>query len=477
MICCYQDSQGGSVRITNYITILFLAVGCGEGVNEPPECEFAASGGATIIGAGGEDYYGTAVFAGDLDGDGRSDVVVGDDQHGEGGSGIGAVYVMESPLGGEVALDSAEAMLVGEREGQAAGRTIAATGDVDGDGLDDFVVGAPRDDTAGEIAGAVYLITSPTSGDLDLSDAAARWLGEAAQDMAGSAVAGAGDVNGDGLADVVVGSQYNGEGGAAYLVSGPGTGITTLSDAGAKLVAEGNADAAGDAVAGAGDVDGDGLADLLVGAPSREWNDVHTAGAAYLVRGPVSGVVDLGDADAILRGEGEGTRAGSAVAGAGDINGDGYDDVLIGAYGLHVDSDHIRDAGAVYVVFGPIEGSLSLPETGTIIEGVQDNEGLGGNLSSGGDLDGDGYADVLIPRGYGSQVMIFRGPLEGTLLVTDADTVLDAPEGAFGVNAATVGDGDGDGLLDVLFNMPAGGAMSGSPWWSGAACVAPGSQL
>lgn len=465
------------MRVISIITVALLTSGCGSGPSEPPECASASSGGATIIGAGGEDYYGTAVFAGDLDGDGRDDVVVGNDEYGEGGSEIGSAYVFTSTLEGEVALDDADAWLVGEREGQEAGRAIAAAGDVDGDGLADFVVGAPRDSTVGSLAGAVYLITSPATRNGNLGDADARWLGEAAQDQAGSAVAGAGDINGDGLADVVVGAGYHGDGGAAYLVHGPGTEITSLSDADAKLMAERSHDHAGDAVAGAGDVDGDGYGDLLVGAPYRDWNDVHAAGVAYLVRGPVAGVVELRDADALLRGDGEGDHAGGAVAGAGDVNGDGYDDVLIGARGLHADSDHIGDAGGIYLVFGPIVGTLSLPDVGTLIEGVHDTEGLGSNLAAGADLDNDGYDDVLIPREHLSQVSIFHGPVEGTMAVTDADTVLEAPEGAMGVNAASVGDGDGDGLLDVLFNSTAGGPASGDGWWSGAACVVPGSQL
>jgi hypothetical protein len=456
--------------------MVVLITGCVTDRSVPPECAWDSSGGATILGPGDGEYSGQAVFVGDLDGDGRDDVVVGGWGTHDGDSSVDVAWVFTSALEGQVDLDSADTRLLGEREDPQAGWSIAGVGDVDGDGLDDFVVGAPGDDAAGEDAGAVYLFTSPVSGDVDLSAADAKWLGEAAGDQAGSAVTAAGDTNGDGLDDVLIGGPYHGGAGAAWLVLGPGTGLTSLADADAKLVAEESIGNAGAAVAGAGDTDGDGYDDLLVGAPEQAHAGAYSAGAAYLVRGPASGLVDLGQADAIMRGQGEGTRAGGAVAGAGDVDGDGFADLLVGASGLHVEQ-HEGDVGAVYLVSGLVEGEVLLEEAGSTVTGMSNNEQFGTNLAQGGDLDGDGYADLVIPRLVGGELRVFRGPLGGSKLVGEADLTLEAPEGASRIDVASLGDADGDGLLEVLFGAPRTGTGMGTWWWRGAACLVPHSEL
>ena len=123
------------------------------------------------------------------------------------------------------------------------------------------------------------------------------------------------------------------------------SGVTDLAGAAALLVGEAADDAAGSSVAGAGDVDGDGLADVLVGARDNDAGGT-SAGAAYLLYGPLSGQVGLASADARLLGEGSLARAGAAVAGAGDVDGDGAPDLLVGAPGQG------DAAGAAYLVFG-----------------------------------------------------------------------------------------------------------------------------
>src|SRR5678815_1044130 len=146
---------------------------------------------------------------------------------------------------------------------------------------------------------------------IDLSTADAKLVGEEAGDLAGW-VAGPGDVNGDGHDDVLVGARGNAEGGdsevygaagAAYLVLGPVTGTLDLSMADAKLVGEEPGDDAGHCVSGAGDVDGDGHDDLLIGAPLHDERGGSETGAAYLLLGPVSGELRLSLADAKLIGE------------------------------------------------------------------------------------------------------------------------------------------------------------------------------
>jgi hypothetical protein len=225
-------------------------------------------------------------------------------------------------------------------------------GDVDGDGLGDVLVGAYLSSAGGAQSGIAYLVLGGRSGTIPLASADARLLGEDAADGAGMSVAGAGDVDGDGLADLLVGAfgvdDAGGQSGAAYLVRGAPSGDLDLSLADARLTGESGGDYAGYSVAGAGDVDADGFADVLVGAPSRDDGTTDN-GVAYLVRGPFSGTVPLATADARLVGTAYMDVAGIAVSSAGDTDGDGYADVLVGANRA---DGGASDAGIVYLLTG-----------------------------------------------------------------------------------------------------------------------------
>ena len=189
-------------------------------------------------------------------------------------------------------------------------------------------------------------------GGLDLADY--RLVGEDREDFAGASVAGAGDVDGDGLGDLLVGaSGHDGGGsnaGAAYLILGASLGAPSLglSLADHRFVGESSGDDAGASVAGAGDVDGDGLGDLLVGAPDDDDGE-SDAGAAYLVLGASlgpGGDLDLSLADFKFRGERYEDVAGSAVSAAGDLDGDGRGDLLVGAPSV----DEAVTPGAAYAI-------------------------------------------------------------------------------------------------------------------------------
>ncbi|MCK6527006.1 integrin alpha [Myxococcota bacterium] len=307
------------------------------------------AGAARTYGGEGDDHAGTAVAAGDVDGDGVPDLVVSAPGARPGGTGSGAVYVFSGPAAGSMGPDSASGTLAGESAEDSAGSALAV-GDVDGDGIADVVVGAPGRDSGGSDAGAVYVVLGPIAGTVDLADADAVLLGEAADDRAGISVA-VGDVDGDGLADVLAGAPGRNtvavDAGMAYVLLGPVTGSGTLVDADARLAGVETADQAGFAVAFAGDVDGDGSGDVLVGAPSASPG-ASNAGIAYLVSGSARGDVSLASSPVCFLGTAPGDQVGQVIGGA-DVDGDGRTDVILGVPSA---DDPYAGAGAVYVYSG-----------------------------------------------------------------------------------------------------------------------------
>ena len=216
-------------------------------------------------------------------------------------------------------VDDASRELIGVNAGDLAGYGLGWAGDPNGDGYDDLLVGA----VLASGSGAAYLVEGGTSGDLDLSAAAAVLTGERASDYAGYTVGPAGDIDGDGTDDVIVSGLFNDDGGTnadkAYLVRGPVT-TTGLASADMDAIGESAGDYAGSDVTGGGDVDGDGTRDVVIGAYGRS----SEAGAVYLLTSFVSGSVDLSSATAIRTGETAGDRAGLNVDLAGDVDATGW---------------------------------------------------------------------------------------------------------------------------------------------------------
>ena len=270
-----------------------------------------------IIGEHTNHYIGFSLaMAGDVDGDGLDDVLIGSPYNVDGGISAGAAYIVTGRSLAEDAefrLEDADYRFIGERVGDFAGYSVDTLGDVDGDGLDDFIIGAPYEDEQGNEAGSSYVVLGRSLGSdatIDLSEADYKIMGEGPGEYSGFSVSGAGDVDGDGLDDIVIGAIYNNDGasygGAAYVVLGASLGQDVelaLADADYKLVGSVSREAAGTVVEGIGDVDGDGQEDLLIGAPSSVYEKVP--GTVYLVLGdslPLSGLMSLADADATWSG-------------------------------------------------------------------------------------------------------------------------------------------------------------------------------
>ncbi len=387
------------------------------------------------------------------------------------GDGIRTRLVTTNEIDLDVAatfdLSMADAKLVGEA-GDYAALGLSGAGDVNGDGNDDLLVGAYQNDAGGADAGAAYLVLGPVSGTMDLALADAMLVGEEPDDEAGLALADAGDVDGDGRDDVIVGARYNGDAGAAYVVLGPVSGTRDLSMADAKLVGEGGSFQAGRDVSGAGDVDGDGHDDVLVGS---HFSTGGTRNTAYLVLGPVTGSFDLGLADAKLEAE-PALAYGITVSEAGDVTGDGHDDLLIGSYWDPEAGDY---AGAAYVVAGPVVGTLDLALADAKLLAEASGDRAGASVASAGDVDGDGNDDLVVgaPENeeggfHAGAAYLVLGPVAGTRDLAFADAKLVGSRADdLGDDVAGAGDVDGDGHDDLL--VGASGTSSGGRSGAGAA--------
>ncbi|MFZ5479016.1 MAG: MopE-related protein, partial [Myxococcota bacterium] len=366
----------------------------------------------TVLGESASDHLGYAVAGGaDLTGDSVLDILVGGSAWSFGGAEVGAAAVFSADASGSVSATAAEATLIGAAFDDAAGASVDV-GDLDGDSAWDAIMGATGPDHAGSGSGAVYVFLGPLSGDIDASGADVRLTGESTYAAAGYSVASGGDVDGDGLADLVVGAIGDtslGPGsGAAYLCLGASLATGSLADADGVFRADRGA-TVGISVAMSGDADGDGLADVLIAAEDANNGG---RGRAFLFHDGFTGAVDDGDADAAFT---------SPVSNGylydldwiGDFDGDGSDDFALGVMGADYNG---TESGAVYLFYSPVSGSLTSADADAYWYGSSADDRLGTTVSGLGDIDGDGYPDFAMGSFYrdgsrGETLVAFGGGL------------------------------------------------------------------
>ena len=402
--------------------------------------------------AAGNSDAGRLLDVGDADGDGVNDVLVATMWANDNGGGA---FLLTGPLSGNRVMDDAGHEIVGDTQvTNGAGRSIGM-GDVDGDGFCDVLLGAPWSATDP----AAWIVFGPITANTALEESSVYLYGGTMSYTAhGSDL---GDLNGDGIADIAVGAYYDSGGsGTIYTVMGPLTSIVSIVDeADGAHEGESANNFTGRAITCGQDVNGDGLDDIVTSAINDGTAGLGS-GAGYLLYGPATGNSELSDANGVFRGESPYDNAGVAQA-MGDVSGDGLADILLSS---QASSSIYPRGGAAYLVLGPASGEMSLAAADAIIRASAEGMTLGANVAIGA-LDDDGYEDVLVGApGFsdcsdsGGGAFFFSGPLTGTSTAAQAQATICGDDGSSGAGqGVAIGDVDDDGWGDLIVGAPGAG--------------------
>lgn len=401
------------------------------------------------------DFGASVAIAGDFNGDGYSDIYVGCPGYDNGQNNEGRVYIYAGKYNGVSA--TANWAIDGAQAFTEYGFSVAAAGDVNGDGFADAIVSAPYFDAAFNDEGRVYVYLGSATG---LSATPINSLSPVGREGAlfGWKVSGAGDINADGFADVIIGVPYydaNGgvdiDAGRVYVYYGSQTGLNVSTPT--ILESSQIGSLFGFTVAGIGDANNDGYSDIAIGSP-RYDNTLNDEGRVTVLYGSSKGVNTT--ISWTQDGEQAGAFYGNSVAGAGDVNRDGIADLIVGAY-LYDNGQ--PDEGRAYIYYGTTNG-LSTVAAWTS-ESNQEGAQFGFTVAGAGDVNGDSYSDVLVSAIWYNgtfsnegRVYIYNGGISG-VAATPSWTAVGGQEAAeFGKSISATGDVNGDGYGDILIGSP-----------------------
>jgi hypothetical protein len=405
-------------------------------------------------------------IVGDVNGDGFDDIVIANR---EWSTFRGEVYVFfgsKDGLNQKLNISMANVTIKAEVDEQMLGQSIAGIGDTNGDGYADFVIGAPFDSQNGQETGQVYLMlgrhTWPK--ELKVSNADASFIGATLYQQAGWSLSGPGDLNGDGYDDILIGAPLNicsscDDRGIVYIIFGKSDGWkmrTNLSSADAWFHGKNKGTSAGDQVSGIGDVNKDGFKDFIVVIEQGSKTEDRMA---YIVFGKATGWakdVNLTNADATIATSTSDNSLDAVVKGVGDVNGDGFDDFLIG--------EPYNAATCAYLFFGRATNwafGMDMDKADVKIAAERSSDYCGRSIASVHDVNGDGLDDFIIgapmngyPQIENGQVYLFLGRTNWNsnlqLSSSNASFVGEAAYNYTGRDIAGGGDVNGDNLDDLL---------------------------
>jgi len=338
----------------------------------------------------------------------------------------------------------------GDVSGDQVGYAVGTAGDVNGDGYVDVIVGAPKDTSLVDREGVVRVFYGCAAG---VSNTLPDWQvgsGDAGA-LFGSAVGTAGDVNNDGYADIIVGAPaYHSEEdqvgtvGAALIYRGSAGGLNLDPD----WLFLGQKDSQFGISVGSGNFNGDAYSDVIVGADNYSVGEVHK-GAVFIFYGSEIGITSA--MSQTLVGPQAGALFGNSVSPAGDVNGDGYEDIIVGARSY--DNGDAVNAGAIFVYFGSEAGLMS---SGWMFTGTAAGAELGSAVAGAGDVNGDGYGDIIAGAPYSAileetgRVIVFHGSVTGPGLIPNWQVSSEQINDLFGISVGMAGDVNNDGYSDVL---------------------------
>ncbi|KQS28120.1 FG-GAP-like repeat-containing protein [Dyadobacter sp. Leaf189] len=390
--------------------------------------------------------------AGDVNKDGYSDIMVGALFYDKGETNEGAVFVYHGSAAG--ISTNASLVLEGNQAEANFGNAMGLAGDVNGDGYSDVVIGVHAYDS-GQVNEGVAFIYHGSAQGLNANNPV-KIESNQAESAFGFTATGAGDVNGDGYSDIMIGARLFDKGevdeGAVFIYHGSALGVNSNVPA---VILESNQASAflGNAIGTAGDVNGDGYSDIIITANMYDKGQTNE-GAAFIHHGSAQGISPV--AALTLEMNQAEAQFGSSAGSAGDVNGDGYADVIVGA--KYYDNGHLNE-GAAFVFQGSKTGSSANPVS--TLESNKASAQFGSSVASAGDINGDGYSDVIVgaiayDNGHDDEgaVFVWRGGAGGIDMITTTSLSQGQPDSRMGCSVSGLGDINGDGFDDVAVSAP-----------------------